>query len=132
MHVEWSISLRLCSTGMCNAARQVTPGFGIIAAENYSCCWDRASDGEESCSSASEKDGEDPLSEEASDQEDGLMDEGMAGGGPQQDSSDELWRYWEGICQGWSSVSPGRSSVVVVRTRDEHCKVDMERNSGMG
>ena len=49
-----------------------------------------ASDDEESRSSASGKDGEDPLSDGASDQEGSLADERMAGEGPYQDSSDEL------------------------------------------
>ena len=49
-----------------------------------------ASDDEESRSSTSERNGEDPLSDGASDREDGLVDEGMAEEGPCQDSSDEL------------------------------------------
>ena len=49
-----------------------------------------ASDDEESRSSASEKGMEDSLDEGASDQEDDLVDEGMAEERPCQDSSDEL------------------------------------------
>ena len=52
-----------------------------------------ASDDKEGRSSASGKDGEDPLSDGASDQEGSLADEGMAGEGPYQDSSNELWQY---------------------------------------
>ena len=48
------------------------------------------SDSEESHSSASEKDDEDPLSDDASDWEDSLEDAGMAAEGPGQDSSGEL------------------------------------------
>ena len=48
------------------------------------------SDGEESRSSASEKDDEDPLSDDASDREGSLEDAGMVAEGPDQDSSDEL------------------------------------------
>ena len=49
-----------------------------------------ASDDEESRSSTSGRSGEDPLSDGASDREDGLGNEGMAEEGPYQDSSDEL------------------------------------------
>ena len=49
-----------------------------------------ASDDEESRSSASEKGGEDPLSDGASDQEDSLVKKRMAAEGPYQSSSDEL------------------------------------------
>ena len=36
------------------------------------------------------------------------------------------------ICQGWRSVSPGRSSVVVAGTGGDCHQADMERNSGLG
>ena len=48
------------------------------------------SDGEESCSSMSEKDGKNSLSDDASDWEDGPEDAGLAAEGPGQDSADEL------------------------------------------
>jgi hypothetical protein len=47
-------------------------------------------DGEESRSSASEKDDEDVSSDDASDRGDGLEDAGMVAEGPGQGSSDEL------------------------------------------
>ena len=48
------------------------------------------SDGEGSCSSASGEDGQGSSSENASDQEEGLEDAGMAAEGLDQGSSDEL------------------------------------------